>query len=826
MIELTIDGKKFSVEKGTTVLKAAQQNGIKIPNLCFDKRLKPYGGCRMCVVEIEGGRKLATSCGHPAKDGMVIHTNSPRVRRVRQSVLEFLLVHHPLDCPECDKAGECALQDLFFEYGKPDTRFIGEKKHAPPDIRGPLIELISNRCILCAKCVRICAQHQGRGALGIMGRGFPSVVQPAFSEILECDYCGQCIDICPTGALISKSYKYKARSWFLDERKNICPFCGVGCTLTLGIREGKILRAVGKEAVGITDGNLCGRGRFGFDYIYNENRLKTPLIKEGEEFKRVSWEEALAHIAKSLNAIKKAHGPESIGAIGSPRCTVEDNYMLRKFMETGLGSKNIDSSEAFGYMNALEAFSLSFGISNNPASLTSPLGKGVIFVLESNISITHPVFGLNILQAQREGSHLMVADYRETKLTRFSNTWLELKPGTQLVLLNGMMKIIIDKGLFNKENISKIEGFPALETMLKEYTPDKVSEITGLTQEEVTEAAETFAQASKKLLVMTLSISENNKGLSSALAASNLLILLGEDPSSLQILSEYCNTYGLLEAGIKPSDGAKGASDMLYKPGALKALYIMGEDPIVNMPNTRQITETLKSLDFLVVQDIAMTETAELANVVLPASSWAEIEGSFMNSEGLSQKIRKVVETTGESLPDWQILRNLGLIMGSNMGAKNFENLTQEVKDFLSQKSKETRKEPKLTFRPTPYEPEEICDSEYTYALVTRDVLQHSGNISARSEALRLVQAEPFLEINEKDAEKHAITNESHVKITSRRGSVYLRAKVTDAVPEGVVSTPVHFPSGMINELTHFSANTCSRLDAVKIENVQRDSII
>ncbi|NIO19828.1 MAG: molybdopterin-dependent oxidoreductase, partial [Candidatus Aenigmarchaeota archaeon] len=174
-----------------------------------------------------------------------------------------------------------------------------------------------------------------------------------------------------------------------------------------------------------------------------------------------SWEEALAHIAKSLNAIKKAHGPESIGAIGSPRCTVEDNYMLRKFMETGLGSKNIDSSEAFGYMNALEAFSLSFGISNNPASLTSPLGKDVIFVLESNISITHPVFGLNILQAQREGSHLMVADYRETKLTRFSNTWLELKPGTQLVLLNGMMKIIIDKGLFNKENISKIEGFPA-----------------------------------------------------------------------------------------------------------------------------------------------------------------------------------------------------------------------------------------------------------------------------------------------------------------------------------------------------------------------------
>jgi NADH-quinone oxidoreductase chain G len=821
MIEFTINGKPISVEEGTTILIAAQQSGIKIPNLCFDKRLRPYGGCRLCVIEVEGMPRLFAACSTPAASGWAVKTDTPKLRKARQTVLELLLVHHPLDCPVCDKAGECDLQDLAYEYGKPEGRFIRHRKAAPPDVRGPLIEMTSNRCILCGKCVRICSEYQGRGALGLIGRGFPTVVQPAFGEILECDYCGQCVDVCPTGALLSKPFKFQARAWFLEEKDTICPFCGCGCTLTLGLREGKVLRSRGKEDNGRNEGNLCGRGRFGFDYIYSNNRLKTPLLRRDGSLVPITWDEALNFISDRLNLIVNSSGKDSVGAIGSHRCTNEDNYVLSKFMKNVIGSNNLDSSVSFGYAKVQKALNRSFGLNMHPIDLKSPLGKDVILVIESDLSITHPIFGLNIMKAKREGSHLIVADSRETKLTTHSSRNLKLKSGTSVAFLNGIMKVILDKGFFNREIVSKTEGFSEFEKSLQDYTPDTVAGITGISKEELVSTAEKIASAKSRMVSFTVSPGENTKGVDTALAASNLVILLGEETDALQIPAEYANTFGLYKIGIRPDSGnsvGKNIIDMLYNPGSLKALFIMGEDPVSSFPDATSLIETLKSLDFLIVQDIALTETAKLAHIVLPASSWAEKDGTFMNAEGFTQTFQRTVDAPSQALPDWKIIRNLSLSMGTDIAGRDFESVSEEMRYILRD---EQNIADRRVFYPVAHSITEEPDTAYPLELVTRDILQHSGTMSTRSKALDLVVSEPFVEISGEDAKKLGIYDNGHVKVTSRRGEVYLKAKISDSVPSGTVFTSAHFPHGRVNALTYPSVNGSATANAVRIEAVK-----
>lgn len=822
MIELTINGKKISVNEGSTILESALQNGIYIPYLCYDKRLKPYGACRLCIVEVEGQKKFLASCATPATHGMVVHTETPKLLKARKTILELLLIHHPLDCPVCDKAGECKLQDMSFKYGPSESRFEAERKHELADTGSPLVERDPNRCILCGKCVRICGELQGVGAINILGRGFKSKISPAFEETLDCEFCGQCIDACPVGALGSKPYKYRARAWFLEEHDNICPYCSVGCTVTLDIREGRILRARGVEGRGVNQGNLCGKGRFGFDYIYAENRLTAPLVRQNGELKKVSWEKALTYISKNLHAIAKAHGTNSIGAIGSQRCTLEDNYMLQKLMRDVIGSNNIDSLARFGYAKIQKAVETAFGMKALPTQMDSPLGKDAILVIESDITSTHPVWGLNFLKAKREGSNLIVADTRETKLTRHSSQWLRVKPGTGLVLLNGIIKAVINEGLYDKEKAYSVPGFDSLKESVKDCSPEIVSQITGVNKDDFVKAARSFLSAGSRLIALTIGASEDMKGLNTAVAAANLIILTGENPSNLQMPGEYCNTLGMWQMGINPDTlpgyidlDEKGldARTMLYQPGSLRALYVMGEDPVITFPDTSKVENVLRELDFLVVQDIMLTETAKLAHVVLPASSWSEKDGTFINAEGIAQKVNKIIESSGEQVPDWQILRNLARIMGTDIGAKNITSLQEEIQNIRCNEGHPGKK-----FNPVRYAPDENTDKEYPLYMVTGNLMQHSGALSIMSRSLSHVLADAFLQINMADAEKYHVKDDTFVKVASRRGSVFVKARVSEEVPEGTVFVPVHFPHARVNTLTRFSSDGNSPICAVRIE--------
>ncbi len=813
MIEFVINGKNIQAEPKTTILQAALANGIYIPHLCWDRRLTPYGGCRLCLVEVEGQKKLLASCSTPAEPGMVIHTETPKLEKARRTVLELLLIHHPLDCPVCDKAGECDLQDLAFKYGPVASRFSDERKHEPESTAAPLIERNANRCILCGKCVRICKEHQGVGAINLIGRGFKTKVSPAFEETLDCEFCGQCVDSCPVGALGVKPYKFRSRVWLMEEQENICPYCSVGCTSVLSMRDGHILRARGKDGVGVSKGDLCPRGRFGFDFIESERRLKTPLIRKEGKLEPATWQEAIEFAARRLQEVKAAHGPEAIGALGSERCSVEDNYMLKKFMELAVGSANVDSRTRMGYSKQVEALKKAFGMDRLAMDLDAPLRADVIFVLESDLTSTHPVYGLKALAARRDfRAALIVADPRETKLSRWSSQWLRIRPATGVALVNGIMSALIEEGLYDKK-AEEAKGFAELKKALERQNPSAAAGVAGVPEQDVREAARALAAAKNPMLMACFGSSENTKGEGTALALMDLAILLGRGPEALGLPPEFANTMGT-QLAMEGTGTGLDAMEMMYG-GRMKAMYIMGENPAVTFPDTARVMDTLGRLELIIVQDIMMTATAKLAHIVLPASGWGEKDGTFIGMTGKPQKINKCLPETGLSMPDWKILRNIGRLMQTDLDAKNFAQLS--VKALMDMPHGGGQAQPALV--PVGQEMREPADSDYPFIFATGNLMQHSGSLTTISNNLDSAAPDACLQINPLDADARGIYNESFVKVSGRNGeAIYLKARVTEEVPQGMVFAPVHFAHAKVNLLTLPSKNGEAPTVAVKVE--------
>jgi len=888
-VKLRIDDKEVSVREGTTIFQAAKNAGIEIPHLCYREDMAPTAACRLCAVEVDGIKNLVASCIYPVSNNMVVRTNSERVTKARRQVLELLLSDHPFDCMTCEKSGACDLEKYAYELEVSTTRFLGEKHAYSLDETNPFFVRDYNKCILCGQCVAACTDIQFVEAIDLTHRGFNTKVAAPYDRSLlnsTCIFCGQCVAVCPVGALVEKSRRFQGREWEFRKVTTVCPYCGVGCAIELNVKDNRIIKVTSPTSGVVNHGRLCVKGKFGIDFVHNPERLTTPLIREGEKgkskFREASWEEALELVVRRLAEIKTKSGPDSLACLSSAKCTNEENYLMQKFARAVLGTNNIDHCARLCHASTVTGLSAAFGSAAMTNSIAEIRDTDCIFIIGSNTSENHPIIALEVMEAVRNGrAKLIVADPRKIGMVDFAHIWLRQKPGTDVALLNGMLHIIIAEGWYDADFVqTRTEGFEELKETVKDYPPAIVSQITGVPVDDLFQAARLYAQSSKALILFAMGITQHTTGTDNVLALANLAMVtghVGKESAGVCPLRGQNNVQGACDVGALPNflPGYQSVTDEVSlgkfeeawhvslpptpgltvveimhgaEAGKIKGMYILGEDPALTDPNSGRVVKGLKNLDFLVVQDIFLSETAKLADVVLPGVSFAEKDGTFTNTERRIQRVRKAIEPIGDNKPDWAIILEVANRLGYHMkyedpgeimeeitsltpiyGGVHYDRLTQlglqwpcRNRDDIGTKylhegsfSRGLGK-----FHPTPYrEAFELPDETYPFILTTGRILfhWHGGTISRHSPGLAEIRPEAEIEINPEDAERLNCSEGDLVELTSRRGKLIAKAKVTDKSPEGVLFMTFHFKEAAVNLLTVDALDPVAKIPELKV---------
>jgi formate dehydrogenase alpha subunit len=900
-ISLTINGQEVRAREGMTVLEAAQAAGIYIPTLCYTPDLKPYGGCRLCLVEVEKVKGLQTSCTYPVSEGMIVHTETEAVNEVRRFSLELLLSSHPSDCLVCDRRKRCSpydiclrnvavtnrcvtcpanerceLQKVFDYLCLSELHFARIPKPYPVDTSNPFFELDHNLCILCARCVRTCNEITGVGAIDMAYRGYAMKVatfddRPLLESI--CKSCGECMAHCPTGALAPKKAE-----WPTQEIKTTCPYCGVGCQMYLGIKNGKVVTVRGDKDHQVFRGRLCVKGRFGVaDYITHPERLTKPLVRKNGKFIETTWDEALDVVATRLSGYQ----PDELAVISSAKCTNEENYVAQKFARAVLGTNNIDHCARLCHAPSVAGLAQSFGSGAMTNSISDLEEAKCILAIGTNTTEAHPIIGWEVEQTARRGTKFIVANPREIMLVREANLWLQHKPGSDVALLMGMAKVIVDEGLIDQTFINeRCENFDAFRESLDGFDLDFVEQVTGVPKEKIVEAARIYATEKPSVILYAMGITQHSHGTDNVIATANLAMLtgnVGKPGSGVDPLRGQNNVQGACDMGALPTvyPGYQAVSDAEVRKkfesawgcplppfpgltiteifdsascGKLKAIYIIGENPLLSEPNIAHAEEAVEKLDFLVVQDIFLSETAKLADVVLPGASFAEKDGTFTNTERRVQRVRKAIEPVGNSKPDWWITCELGKRMGKGFDFSHPVEIMEEIlrltpsyggisygrlengglqwpcptKDHPGTPilHREVFTRGKGKFIPLEYKPPmELPDDEYPLVLTTGRSLYHfhTGTMTRKVEGLNILKGEGEVEINPEDAFSLGISEGEKVKVISRRGEVIARTKVTEASPVGVVFMTFHFAESPANMLTNPAIDPVAKIPEYKV---------
>ena len=885
MIAFELNGRSVQAAPGETLLQAARREGIEIPHLCYKDGMATAGNCRACMVEIDGERVLAPSCCRYPAEGMNVSTDSARAQAAQKMVLELLLADMPQQAHT--RNNEVEQWAARLALGKP--RF-GSRAQPPRDLSHAAIAVNLDACIQCTRCLRACRDEQMNDVIGLAWRGDQAKIVFDMDDPMgasTCVACGECVQACPTGALMPAR---EAALAVPDKRvDSVCPYCGVGCQLTYNIKDNKILYVEGRDGPA-NQGRLCVKGRYGFDYAHHPHRLTMPLVRRAdaprksgdftldparvhEVFREASWEEALALAGGKLAAIRDTHGPRALAGFGSAKGSNEEAYLFQKLVRTGFRSNNVDHCTRLCHASSVAALleGIGSGAVSNPVK--DVLKAETVLLIGANPAVNHPVAATWIKNAVRQGTKLIVCDPRRSDLSRIAHRFLQFKPDTDVALLNAMMNVIVTEGLVDRSFIaSRTIGYDELAANVAGYSPEAMAPVCGIDAATIREVARLYAASRASMILWGMGISQHVHGTDNArclIALSLMTGQIGRPGTGLHPLRGQNNVQGASDAGLipmmypdyqrvtEPMAQARFEQAWGLAPGTLdakpgltvvevmdaaaagqvKGMYIMGENPAMSDPDANHARAAIASLEYLVVQDIFLTETACLADVILPASAFPEKTGSFTNTDRLLQLGRQALAPPGEARQDlWiiqQIAQRMGLDWNYGSAADVFAEMRRVMPSIAGITWQRLEREHAVTypcltegdpgtpvvftddfpretgrarFVPADIIPaDERPDAEYPMVLITGRQLEHwhTGSMTRRAAVLDAIEPDPVALVHPLDLAALGGRPGDVVTIASRRGQVTLYARADDSSPRGAVFVPFCYYEAAINKLTN-----------------------
>jgi formate dehydrogenase major subunit len=889
-----LNNKPFEIEAGETMITFARRalGPDSIPTLCDAPNLEPFGSCRVCSVDValekNGPTKVFASCHTPVAEGQYIYTDSQNIQRLRKNIIELVLTDHPLDCLTCEVNGNCELQTVAARVGITDVRYPDGATHLDKekDLSHPYMTSDLSKCINCYRCVRACDEVQGEFVLSMAGRGFDSHIIKGFDESFEdspCVSCGACSQACPTAA-ISDVFQSKSIA-NTQKTRTVCNYCGVGCNLDVATAGGEIVGIQAPYDAEVNQGHTCLKGRYAFKFYNHPDRITSPMIKRDGEFQKVSWDEAYDHIVSKFKYFRDEFGPDSLAGISSARCTNEENYLMQKFFRVIVGTNNIDGCARVCHSPTALGMQRTFGTGAATNSVEDIQYTDAIMVIGANPTEGHPVTGAKMKQFAFSGRTTIVIDPRRTELARYSTHHLQLRPGTNVAVLNMMLYYIVKEGLADQDFITnRTEGYEDFCEELLNLDVGEMEAVSGVDRELVREAAIAYATADNAMSFHGLGVTEHSQGTFTVMQIADLALItgnIGRRGVGVNPLRGQNNVQGMADMGAQPYQGA-GYLDVtdpdiikhyeqfygvdmpteagwkipqMYDAalqGKLKAVWVIGEDMVQTDPNSNHVRKALDSLELLVVQEIFMTPTAQIADVVLPGASFLEKSGTFTNGERRIQRVNQVVEPIEGSKPDGQIVIDMMNRMGYAHPDYDPALMLEEISgivpffagvkwDELGDNGKQwpvavggedtpilhtdTFKRGKGLFVFNAFkETEEVVANaeKFPYILTTNRNLEHynCGAQTRRTANVELV-SEDVIFIHPEDAEEHGIQDADMVCVESDRGKVDIKAKVSDEIKKGVLSTTFHFPEIMVNDLTSSVSDSIAMCPEYKVVSVR-----